>query len=123
MGHCLHPTTAFAVVLMTAAINPYAAAQCQSQWLPGEGIPGVNGEVHAVTTWDPDGPGVQPEVLVVGGSFTVAGDILANNIATWNGTSWKAVGAGLNGDVRALTVYNGNLIAAGNFTLSGGAII
>jgi hypothetical protein len=58
---------------------PSAAGQCD--WLPGEGISGVDGDVYAMTTWDPDGPGGQPELLVVGGEFTVAGDVIASNIA------------------------------------------
>ena len=34
--------------------------------------------------------------LYVGGDFTVAGDVPANNIAKWNGSSWSALGSGMN---------------------------
>lgn len=33
---------------------------------------------------------------------------------------WNALGTGLNGEVKAITYYNGNLIAAGSFTTAGG---
>ncbi len=99
---------------------PAAWADCPPEWLPGEGVPGVDGHVCAMTTWDPDGPGGQPELLVMGGRFTVAGDAVASNIAAWNGTSWQPLGSGMNDGVSALTVYNGELIAGGDFTTAGG---
>jgi hypothetical protein len=76
-----------------------AAAQCPDHWLPGQGIPGqgipgLNGTVYAITTWDPDGPGPQPKLLVVGGSFTVAGDVQAANIAAWDGSACSPWAAG-----------------------------
>ena len=70
-----------------------ARADCPLNWLLGEGVPGVSGSVKAMTTWDPDGPGGQPELLVVGGFFTVAGDVIANNIAPGTeqpGSRWAA---------------------------------
>ena len=82
---------------------------------------GTDGKVWASTVWDPDGKGPEPELLVVGGSFGIAGDIFANHIAAWNGTSWETLGSGMNGTtVYALSVYNGELIAAGDFTTAGG---
>ena len=115
------------VVILAAALGLglalSARADCPAEWLPGEGIPGLDGPVYAMTTWDPDGPGGQPELLVVGGDFTVAGDVIANNIAAWDGTTWQPLGSGMGGDwpyVHALTVYNGELIAGGYFTTAGG---
>jgi hypothetical protein len=64
-----------------------------------------------MTVWD-DGSG---PALYVGGSFIVAGDVIANNIAKWNGSLWSTVGHGTGGNVYALTVYNGELIAGGSF--------
>ncbi len=57
--------------------------------------------------------------LIVGGQFTNIGGAPFNNIAQWNGTSWSALGSGLNGSVDALGVYNGKLIASGGFTMPG----
>jgi hypothetical protein len=51
--------------------------------------------------------------------ITQAGVTAVNNIARWNGTNWLALGSGINGEVKALTVYNTDLIAGGNFTSAG----
>src|SRR5207249_171889 len=59
--------------------------------------------------------------LYIGGGFTVAGDVIANHIAKWNGTSWSALGSGMNGDVRALAVSGSDLYAGGYFTTAGGS--
>ncbi|MBX7107976.1 MAG: T9SS type A sorting domain-containing protein [Chitinophagales bacterium] len=40
-------------------------------------------------------------------------------IYKWDGQSWTVVGDGLNGEVDAILEYNGELIAAGKFTMSG----
>jgi len=59
----------------------------------------------------------------VGGAFTTAGGVSANGIAKWDGTQWSALGSGMNaGVVWALTAYNGELIAGGNFTTAGGQV-
>ena len=106
-----------------ALLAPTVPAQ-QCDWLPGEGVSGLDGFVLAMTTWDPDGPGGQPELLVVGGCFTVAENVFADNIAAWDGTTWQPLGSGMGADyypyVYALTVYNGELIAGGWFTTAGG---
>ena len=48
------------------------------------------------------------------------GGVSVNHIARWNGTSWQPLGTGLNSTVRALAVFDGRLIAAGQFTTAGG---
>src|SRR5438552_1285018 len=89
-------------------------AQCVNNWLPGLGIPGISfGNVNALTSYDPDGPGPQSPVLIVGGGFSRAGDINSAYIAQWNGSSWQAVGTWIGQDVFAVAVYNGELIAGG----------
>ena len=44
----------------------------------------------------------------------------ANRVARWDGSTWQPFGLGMNDDVRALTVYNGELIAGGDFDVAGG---
>ena len=45
----------------------------------------------------------------------------ANNIAQWNGSSWSALGSGMNGwCVSALAVSGSTLYAGGDFTTAGG---
>ena len=53
--------------------------------------------------------------LFVGGGFTTAGGIAAQNVARWNGTSWQPAGAGLDGTVWAFAEHQGQLYAAGEF--------
>jgi len=58
--------------------------------------------------------------LYAAGHFDSAGGSPARNIAMWNGTSWSAVGTGINGGVSTLSVYNSNLYAGGYFDSAGG---
>jgi HYR domain-containing protein len=62
--------------------------------------------------------------LYAGGGFPSAGGVPASNIARWDGTSWSALGSGLNGGVASLVVHDdGNgpaLYAGGFFTIAGG---
>lgn len=57
--------------------------------------------------------------LVVAGSFTQVNGIPANNIAQWDGTTWSAMGSGLNDGVFDVHVHNGVFYATGAFTHSG----
>jgi hypothetical protein len=59
--------------------------------------------------------------LYVGGIFSEAGTISANNIAKWNGASWEALGFGLNGSVYAMAVDSqDHLYVSGSFSSAGG---
>lgn len=115
-------TLALPFAWIVLAAPPTAMAQ-DCDWLPGEGVPGTNGTVLATTTWDPDGPEPEPELLILGGDFTVAGDVVAHNIAAWDGSLWHPRGSGLSGGdnprVYALTLYSGELIAGGSFSRAG----
>ena len=92
-----------------------------SSWEPlGGGITGAHDNdsfSYHVSALASDGSGN----LYAGGSFTVAGGVAANRIAKWNGSSWEALGSGMDGDVRALAIdSSGNLYAGGSFTVAGG---
>ncbi len=119
-------TLAAAAVLTIFALfslPSLAWAQCQPEWLPGEALSAINGIAEAATTWDPDGPGPLPPLLIIGGAFTAAGDTLARNIVAWDGVAFHPLGPGLGAvgnSVRALTVFNGDLIAAGSGVGTGG---
>src|SRR5262245_51072257 len=121
----MHRSCLAALVCLVASLfaPAHARAQCATQWLPGVGVPGVGGDVYAVTMWDPDGSGPRQPVVVVGGMFSVAGTIQATNIATYDPASgaWSAWGSGMNNLVYALTTLpNGDLVAGGAFTTAGG---
>lgn len=89
---------------------------------------GVDGPVYAFTAWDADGPGPQTAQIVVGGLFTAAGDIAANNIARWDGAAWQPMASGTNEWVSALTAWDPDgsgpmpeqPVAGGAFTIAGG---
>ena len=80
----------------------------------------MNGTVKALTVFD-DGGG---PALFAGGYFTNAGGVTANRIAKWDGSSWTALGSGMNSAVLALTVFDDGsgpaLYAGGGFTTAGG---
>lgn len=83
--------------------------------------PGLNNTVYALAVFD-DGTG---PALYAGGSFTrPVGGMLVNYIAKRDGSSWSALGTGMSGIVRALTVFDdgtGNaLYAGGDFLLASG---
>ena len=48
------------------------------------------------------------------------GGTSASRVASWDGSVWLPLGSGMNYYVRALTVYDGHLIAGGRFSTAGG---
>jgi hypothetical protein len=58
--------------------------------------------------------------LYVGGTFIMAGDVAATNIAKWDGSNWSALGSGFNANVNALATLNNTLYAGGDFITEGG---
>lgn len=104
------------------------------------GVSGGGARVNAMVVFDADGPdGINPPVLVVGGSFTNAASVTnVSNIAQWNGSVWQRLANGIGGgEVFSLAVFDedsfhpsdndgnattqrtmpGRLYAAGNFAL------
>ncbi len=85
---------------------------------------GVNQAVSALTAFD-DGSG---SALYAGGSFTTAGNILANRVARWDGAAWSALSGpsdnGMDDAVLALVSFDDGggpaLYAGGSFTSAGG---
>src|SRR5204863_8884839 len=59
-------------------------------------------------------------LLVLGGEFSSVGDVPAAGLAAWNGTSYAQLGGGVKGIVNGLAVFEGDLVAAGDFTVAGG---
>jgi len=59
--------------------------------------------------------------LYVGGLFEDAGGVAnADKIAKWNGTSWSALGTGLNDYADAIVISGTDVWVAGNFTTASG---
>lgn len=95
------------------------AQSCEPYWLPGHAIPGADGPVHAIMSWDSDGEGPLEAALIVGGDFLAIGDIRAARVAAWDGRQWQQLGAGFNDQVLCLGTFNGELVAGGKFTHAG----
>ncbi|MBI5773103.1 MAG: hypothetical protein HZA89_05080 [Verrucomicrobia bacterium] len=68
--------------------------------------------IRALAPW---GSGVY-----AGGYFTTAGGTTCNYIARWSGSSWSALGSGMNGAVLALAAAGNVLYAGGSFDMAGG---
>ena len=84
-----------------------------ANWISLGGIAGTDGYVSAAAV-DASGN------LFIGGWFAVAGNVSANNIARWDGSSWSTLASGMNGEVDALAMSGTNLFAGGYFTTAGG---
>jgi hypothetical protein len=108
----LHLIVAIGAPLAAIAQSP-ALLVSDDNWISLGTSPGVNSSVLASVV-DASGN------LYVGGVFTQAGGLPANFIAKWNGSSWSALGSGLNDYVDALAVSGSNVYAGGGFTTAGG---
>ncbi len=92
------------------------------------GIPGgFNNQILSLLSFDQDGPGPAAAQLIAAGRFTsisIPGSPTRNRIASWNGTTWNALGAGLSSDVQTLELWDTDgdgplpalLVAGGRFT-------
>jgi len=79
---------------------------------------GTNAPVHAMLSWDGH--------LYVGGRFTAVDGtgLQARGIARWTGSRWQALanpGAGGNGLIHTMAIYQGKLIVGGDFVGIGGS--
>jgi hypothetical protein len=115
----MNVTSFAAFVLATSAT---ALAQCELQpTATGRGVPSLDDTATCLCEWDPDGAGPLGPLLVVGGLFTLAGDLPANGIAAFDPATgqWSPLGT-IDGQVQALAVLpNGQLVAGGQFSTSG----
>jgi len=113
---------ALLAAMLLCSVGRSAQAECEPVWHPfiSGGEVGVSSAVYAMTVWNGD--------LIAGGSFATAGGQIVNNIARWDGSAWRPFVVDKNGverigvlygDVYALTVLNGDLIAGGSFVVAG----
>jgi trimeric autotransporter adhesin len=96
------------------------------------------------STWSPLGSGLSGGVfgtwvqslcvlpdgdLIAGGNFTMAGGVSANRVARWNGSSWSALGSGIDTTSLQTQVYavatlaDGDLVVGGRFQRAGGVAV
>ena len=120
MNRACYQAVAVLAAFLLGLSNSRAATFSDANWTSMGGIYSVNGEVEAVVA---DGFGN----LYAGGTFTIAGEVFATNIAKWNGSSWSALGSGIggsasSGSVWSLAVLGSDLYVGGAFTSAGGKV-
>jgi hypothetical protein len=85
-----------------------------ANWISMGGLPGADRIVRAAVVDDSGN-------LYIGGEFEAVGETGANYIAKWNGSSWTALGSGMNSEVFALAASGSDLYAGGSFLTAGGS--
>ena len=79
-----------------------------SSWSAVDSVSPTRRYVSALATYH--------EKLIVAGDFDTLGTTPFRNVATWDGSTWDSLGAGVEGSVRALAVYQDTLVAGGGGT-------
>ncbi|MCP4550355.1 MAG: hypothetical protein GY835_28175 [bacterium] len=72
---------------------------------------GTDGKVLGVSVYD--------DKLAIGGGFSSAGGMGANNVALWDGANWQQLGVGTGEYIQAVIEYGGELVAGGHFEEAG----
>lgn len=94
--------------LLLCLLYAPALALAQPTDVPWDAVGGgVNGPVIAVVAAGNDS-------LYVVGTFTQAGGVAANNVALWNGSSFEALGSGLDGTITSAAVAGNELYVGGS---------
>jgi GEVED domain/Lectin C-type domain/Secretion system C-terminal sorting domain/HYR domain/Bacterial Ig domain len=92
-------------------------AQIGNNWCPMPGIT-LNGKVNVMIEHN--------NKLYIAGDFVATarnptnGDIVMNNIASWDGQYWNTVAIGTNGPITAMVSLSVNIYVGGIFTTAGG---
>ena len=108
----------FLLAMSVGAATP-ALGQCSNPWVATPGSAGIEGSTSDLLVYDPDGSGPIGERVLVAGSFTIAGSVLASNLAIYDPAlrTWSAFGPGpYPANLRLARATNGDVYAAGNFT-------
>ncbi|MFI4897470.1 MAG: GC-type dockerin domain-anchored protein [Phycisphaerales bacterium JB059] len=110
--------------LLVADLGDGEKLYAGGRFLTIDGVPANNIAVWDGTSWSALGDGVTPSAgfaqvlhmtawddgngmaLYVGGRFANAGGSPASRVAKWDGTSWSAMGAGLDADCQELVVFD-----------------
>lgn len=117
IGSCALKAVALAALLCPFNIVAAGDGSCVPGWSTEIGQPGVFADF--------DAPGVfasivyptsEGDVLIVGGVFNTINDVNLDFIAQWDGVQWSPLGSGLNNRVRAMTIFEGDLVVVGDFT-------
>lgn len=121
----MQPLRPLFLLLACAGLVASVTGQCQTAWLPGEGLRGAYGNIKDLDWWDPDGVGPAPAVVVVAGPYAIV-DRVVHRIGTFDPVTGavEPIGSGgVHTDDQILDVLpmpNGDLYVAGEFTSIGG---
>jgi len=117
MSHTPVPCSRLAallVILCAGLAAAWAPAQCSTQWRYGNELPGTDGNVTAVGTWDPDGAGPAAARVVASGLFQYAGSLeVSNRLVAWDPATgeWSRIGLYGGGASVLKGMPNGDLAA------------
>ncbi len=84
---------------------------CSDNWDTTFTSNGADDQINAIAA---DGNGN----IYFGGEFNSIQGMPANGIAKWNGTSWSALGSGINGDIFAIAVSGNDVYVGGSFNVA-----
>ncbi len=102
------------LLLLGLAMARAAGQGMDADWFPVDANPLFDGPVRAMAE-AADG------TLYFAGEFSQVGAVAASNIASWDGSTWSALGSGTNARINAIALSGGELYAAGEFSKAGGA--
>jgi trimeric autotransporter adhesin len=92
----------------------YNVAFFQDGLLSPQSDPSLNfaplGAVHSMINFEGD--------IILGGDFKYAGSGIVNNIVRFTGPQWEEMGDGFEEAINVIIKFNGDLIAAGNYSQS-----
>ncbi|MCU0862323.1 MAG: hypothetical protein MUC36_00905 [Planctomycetes bacterium] len=107
----LRPAWLLSLALSAPALE--LAAQCELEFRSGPPLAGPRGFLRAIALQANGDP-------IVGGGVLGADGTVARGITRWNGTSFEALGSGLDGVVSDIQLAaDGSILAAGSFQNSG----
>jgi hypothetical protein len=107
-------STALAILAAATVILSSVPSQASPDaWVPGFGLVGADGAVHAAST------NLVENTVTVGGEINVIGDGTAGKVARWDGDSWESMGNPFNGAVRTIVEKDGFTYVGGDFSKAG----
>lgn len=119
---------AYLLDMRTSALWPRIASWAETHGFTANELAWIQPAYDPQLPWASLGTGTNGTVTVtktlangdvfIGGEFTEAGGVAANNVAIWNGTGYEALGAGMEGTVRCAIEFNGELYVGGSFLFS-----
>ena len=100
-----------------SAINRVAVWNTLTSTWSGLGTPtnGISNRVRTIAVVS------ATEIYVAGDFTTTSSGTSVNRIAKWDGSTWSALGTGLNNIVQTITISGSNLYIGGDFTTAGGS--